>query len=560
MRKRNGTSATRGSAARRARVIGTTLLVSASSAGSALAHEGVHEGDQPAGSVQPPAATAPAVAPVVISPAKKRVTAQQPEGEQPQPAPIPQQPTPPQPVTIQPPAPIQVPPPVPPPVPEPVPVAPQPVVPAKPAAVPQPPPVVKAPQAPVQPAAVVAVAPAQSAASDLTKGLVASAFVDGYFSFNFGTPKPQAGRNRFRAYDNNNGFGIGWVGLNLAYTKGSAGAVIDLRFGPNASRLAGADADFGLEFVKQAYVTWSPTDLITLDFGKFDTIYGAEVADSQGNFNYTRGLVNWLAQPFHHTGVRLTADFVPGKIWGTAMLVNGWDSSVDVNIMKTLGLQVSGAFGKLPTGEPRLTAHLGYLVGPEQEDFGVVPNFCVGGTTFDPRSGNCNTELPASSTTVFRDAGGSNTDGLRHLIDLVVQYNISDTTSLLFNFDYGTERVREGSLSDAELGDFRSERWIGVSLAGRSQLNEQWGVALRGELIDDPEGRFLADDDPFIRAGENIQLYSATATVDHQPLDGLLFRLDVRADFSNGDVFPFGVRSYRSSATTATLGVVVSTD
>ena len=36
---------------------------------------------------------------------------------------------------------------------------------------------------------------------------------------------------------------------------------------------------------------------ITLDFGKFDTIYGAEVAESQDNINYTRGVLYWFGQP-----------------------------------------------------------------------------------------------------------------------------------------------------------------------------------------------------------------------------------------------------------------------
>ena len=47
-------------------------------------------------------------------------------------------------------------------------------------------------------------------------------------------------------------------------------------------------------------------DGLTIDVGLFDTIYGAEVADSWVNFNYTRSPLNYLMQPFYHLGVRAT--------------------------------------------------------------------------------------------------------------------------------------------------------------------------------------------------------------------------------------------------------------
>ena len=39
-----------------------------------------------------------------------------------------------------------------------------------------------------------------------------------------------------------------------------------------------------------------------LDLGKFDTPYGAEVAESHLNMNYTRGLL-YASQPVFHTSI-----------------------------------------------------------------------------------------------------------------------------------------------------------------------------------------------------------------------------------------------------------------
>ncbi len=95
----------------------------------------------------------------------------------------------------------------------------------------------------------------------------------------------------------------------------------------------------GLSNVKQAFATWKPGgkgSAVALDFGKFDTIYGVEVADSQYNINYTRGVVYWFAQPAFHTGFRLNAD-LSDAFTLKALLVNGYNNSIDNNFGKTPG-------------------------------------------------------------------------------------------------------------------------------------------------------------------------------------------------------------------------------
>lgn len=393
--------------------------------------------------------------------------------------------------------------------------------------------------------------------------LAVDAFVDAYFSFNFQGPKPQDGRNRFRAYDVNNGFSIAWAGLNLGYSGDHFGGVMDLRFGPSARALAGADADAGLENLKQAYATWRPGgagSVVTLDFGKFDTIYGAEVAESQLNFNYTRGLLYWLGQPAFHTGLRANFD-VNEQFWITALLANGWNNSVDNNAGKSLGLQLNFSVPGLDAdAAPALHVHLGYLVGPEGPDYAIVENYCEAGLTYDAVSGACVSNRPNSSPHVARDAGSANVDGLRHLIDLVLGVNPTPELSLLLNLDVGFDAVRSGPVDADTLPGFINQSYWGLSAAGRYQLDSKWALALRGEIYSDPDGLVTAGDDPYINDVLDLTLYSATLTAELVPVPNLILRWDNRIDVANEAVFPRQLRSYEELQATSTLGVVVVTN
>src|SRR5690606_15975136 len=287
--------------------------------------------------------------------------------------------------------------------------------------------------------------------------LTLSAFVDAYGSFNFMTPRPQSGRNRFRAFDTSNGFGLAWAGVNGRYGTEEISGTLDLRFGPAATALAKGDAANGLANVKQAFATWRPggkQGLLTLDFGKFDSHYGVESAESQDNFNYTRGLVFWLAQPRFHTGLRASVDINP-NFWITGLVANGWNNSFDNNAGKTFGLQVSAAVPRGSESKPFFDVHVGYLVGPEQVDYGTVM-YCAGGEAYNPNTLGCDSAYAGSTPYVQRDAGGANgASAFRHLIDLVATFNPSDQLSLWLNADLGFEGVRPGSPDQAgvlELG------------------------------------------------------------------------------------------------------------
>lgn len=382
------------------------------------------------------------------------------------------------------------------------------------------------------------------------KAIHFDAFADAYAQVNYNFPKPQTGQNAFRAYDTTNGFALSWVGLDASYDPAPVGGTLSLRFGPTAQIYAGADARYDLQYVKQAYASWKPFDALQLDFGKFDTIYGAEVAESQNNMNYTRGVLYWLAQPLFHTGLRANIKVAP-MLSFNVLAVNGWNNTVDNNTGKTYGLQ---ALIK-PTDNVGIA--LGWIGGPEQSDSVSVD--CPQDTAYDPNAHGCAPQVntPAQSYTV--DRGGANDfKAWKHLIDLVATYDATENLSFVFNADYGTEGVR--SLDpNTQATDINRKRWYGAMLGARYQLTPVWAVAGRGEYYRDPQGYTTG-------TGYDISLATGTLTIEAKPTDNLILRLENRGDFAVGpasgskDIFPKKVRAFAPRQITTTLGVVVTTN
>jgi hypothetical protein len=413
-----------------------------------------------------------------------------------------------------------------------------------------------------------------------------SAFVDGYFALNFGMPKPQGDGNAYRAFDRNNGFGLSWAGLDVAYSAEQVGATVSLRFGPSASVLAGGtDTQNSFQFVKQAFATWRPGGgNFTLDFGKFDTIYGVEVADSQKNINYTRGLLDTLAQPHHHTGIRV--GFSMDGFFATAMIVNGWNESIDKNLGKGLGLNAGYALKRRDGTGNLLVAKVGYLLSPESQDYAnraCPPTNAGVPTVWSPSARNC---VPSAQgdPNFIEDRGETNSTNLRHFLDFALLFTPSDRVLVTLNGNYGRDDVVVRHLEIAP--ETRVANWYGVGLAGRYRFDDVWGAGLRLEYLGDPDHHLCnqqrfplgvtglceaagifpisvvqaeASNPTFSGVGQSFSMMSGTLTLEAAPVDHLLVRLDGRLDAANADVFPM-TNEQRASQVTATLGVVATTD
>jgi hypothetical protein len=258
------------------------------------------------------------------------------------------------------------------------------------------------------------------------------AFVDGYYSALW-TDIKNTSIGAVRAFDNNNGFSLSMFGSDLSWELGMVGATVSLRFGPTAVTLAGGPTSteraVDLHNLTQAYITLKASDKLSVDIGKFNTIYGAEVAESWQDPTYTRGAVYFFLQPFYHAGLRV--NYQLNDAFGIKfMVVNGYQSA-ETNAMKTFGIQFNYGAGPLAVA-------LGYLVGPEQTN---------------------------------------DNEDFRHLIDLVVTLAANDKLNFALNGDFVMEKVGGETV-----------KAYGVMLSGHMQFTNIWGVGLRGEFLGDPDG------------------------------------------------------------------------
>lgn len=208
-----------------------------------------------------------------------------------------------------------------------------------------------------------AATPAEEAAAEPV-GISFMVFADAFASLQ--TAQVGSTAPSWRSYDsgfttagggleNRNGFGLAFGGIDASYAGKYLGVTTSLRFGPGVTRFYAQDPVLGgIGAITQAYGTWTPTDKLTIDMGMFGTIFGAEVAESWMNMNYTRGALYYQMQPFWHTGLRAAYQLTE-ELAVKALVVN------DVNQLSTstnlqAGLQLlyssggfSGALGTLQT-------------------------------------------------------------------------------------------------------------------------------------------------------------------------------------------------------------------
>ncbi len=371
------------------------------------------------------------------------------------------------------------------------------------------------------------------------------AFIDAYGSVNYNFPRPQTqtsalGGNQFRAFDVTNGFALNWVGFDASYAPNPIGATVSLRLGPGAAIYNSTDAHYGLEFVKQAFVSWKPggaSGTVTLDFGKWDQPYGSEVADTQFNIIYSRSLLFWYAQPLYFAGLRL--DWAPTAALDFKLFAaNGWNESVSVNRGKTGGFQANWK----PSASSLVSA--GYAIGPQQPDTLVVT--CAPGTA-PTAGGTCapQASAPGGTSAVADDAA---TARMKHLADLVVDVTVADKLRFLFNADFGAEDRPAASTTT----------WYGANLAVRYAISDIWSIAGRGEWLTDTDGWVTQT------FRKNTNLVDGTLTLGWAPNATFLVKLEQRLDWATADggaeLFQKNVSDTAQTQMTTMLGVVAKTN
>ena len=321
--------------------------------------------------------------------------------------------------------------------------------------------------------------------------------VDGYHQYNVNQPADRiAGLRAFTGPSNEISLYMAKLALSKAPTTDSrVGFGLSMAFGEAINVVNGSELGFA-QYLEEAYLSYMVNEKFQVDFGKWVTPIGAEVIESNGNWNYSRGLLFTWAIPFYHYGLRANYA-INDKTWVTAHLANGWNNVVENNSGKTFALQV----GFSPT-----------------EKISVVQNYMVG------------PELPDAAA-------------LRHLLDTIVTYEVNDQLSLMFNYDYGME---EGLLPTDP-----NSKWQGVAGYLRYALSDKAAVASRLE--------WFQDDDAW-STGVTQQVKEFTQTFEYELADGLMTRFEIRRDWSTEPFFLKNTGSFVQDQTTFILGLTYSFD
>jgi Putative beta-barrel porin-2, OmpL-like. bbp2 len=248
-------------------------------------------------------------------------------------------------------------------------------------------------------------------------------------------------------------------------------------------------------FLKEGYLSYmAPIGKgLQIDAGKFVTPAGAEVIETNQNWNYSRSIMFYDAIPFYHFGLR--AKYTFNDKWSvTGYAVNGWNNVVDFSSGKTGGISLAWNATK------KLSITENYFGGPQQ----------VG-------------------------LNGS----WRHLTDTVVAYNATPKLSLMANVDYGRQENVLGSHLPAD--------YSGIAGYAKYAFSPKVAVAGRYEYYNDHDG---------FTSGKAQHLNEFTGTIERKIAGHLLSRVEFRHDASNQDFFQRGGPSLVKGQTTVDAGLV----
>lgn len=276
--------------------------------------------------------------------------------------------------------------------------------------------------------------------------LTISGYVDTYYQYNLNDPAD--GTNTGRIFDlPHNTFSLGLIQTVLTYSVDRLTVVADLTFGPNAEL-----GNFGntgtASIIKQAYASYAFTNDLTFTVGQFGTHIGYELIDAPLNYNYSLSYL-FGNGPFYHTGAKLDYT-INNKVGVMVGVLNGWDALIDYNDKKSIAAQISLA---------------------PAEGFDLYLNW-IGGDEYGGGS-----------------AFGSTPGSYASLFDLTTSYQLTPDFLVGVNAAYGSftagDQVVPEDL-DAPWGD--DATWNGVALYLNYSFNEMFGLGLRGEQFNDPEG------------------------------------------------------------------------
>ncbi len=188
--------------------------------------------------------------------------------------------------------------------------------------------------------------------------------VDAYYRFNFNDPP--GGTNNLTSFTNSkNSFELGMASVRVDHTMGKVSATADIGFGKRAQEFSYNEPGTTLAAVKQAYVSYAPSDKVKFTIGKWATHIGYELLDAYANRNYSMSY-GFSYGPFSHTGLK--ADISLG---GKSALMVGVANPTDYvsapNSVKVFIAQFSTG-----SSNDKLKAYLNFQGGTGLTQFDLV--------------------------------------------------------------------------------------------------------------------------------------------------------------------------------------------
>jgi hypothetical protein len=368
-----------------------------------------------------------------------------------------------------------------------------------------------------------------------------SGFVDAYYGYSYNHPfnNENAGFQGYTPFTSaTNAFALNMVELvvdkapDATSTESRFGYHVAAGYGQAAAAVNGSDitGDGSNFYLKEAYGQYlAPIGKgLTIQVGKFVTPAGAEVIESNGNFNYSRSVLFQFAIPYFHFGVNAKYAFSP-KFATTFYLVNGWNNSAIFH-------DEGAAFGTNSSG---LTYGVSAAYTPNAK-WSATENFFAG---------------PVTDATNFNT--GKTFNDYKYLTDTVIGYTPNAKWAFTLNGDYGYgPKVYNVNtiLNTATAAGPAIDYW-GVAGYAKYTINPKSYFAARYEYFGDPDGFALAGDDD---AADHFHIQEATGTYAYNVTSGLQVRAEYRYDFASEPAFVVGANKFVKENNSAWLAFIYS--
>ncbi len=192
-------------------------------------------------------------------------------------------------------------------------------------------------------------------------GLTVSGSVDAYYRYNFANAKDSGRTNNYTSFTNSqNSFELGMASVKADYSIGKVDGLVDLGFGRRAEEFSYND-EGTLAAIKQAYVSYAPSDHVKFTMGKWMTHVGYELCDAYLNRNYSLDYM-FSYGPFFHTGLK--ADITVNSNFGFMVGVSNPSDMVTASFAKKHFLgQIHVA-----SSNSKISGYMNYMGGKDLSD------------------------------------------------------------------------------------------------------------------------------------------------------------------------------------------------